>query len=220
MEDGSWKHFEFQSKNEGKQGLRRFRSYEAVTSYQNDVPVTTYVLYSGKIKNPITELTEGVNTYSVIPIIMRDRNADSILEEFRQKIKCGEMLTRHELAILTLCPLMGGEMGQKERILSAFSILQNTKDEKIKEDIQKIEAVIYAMADKFLDFADMEDVKEAVRMTRLGQLLLEEGIKTGEQEAKLNNARNLLDILDEKMIAERIGLPLETVRKLKKEKDR
>lgn len=76
------------------------------------------------------------------------------------------------------------------------------------------------MADKFLDFADMEDVKEAVRMTRLGQLLLEEGIKTGEQEEKLNNARNLLDILDEKMIAERIGLPLETVRKLKKEKDR
>lgn len=80
------------------------------------------------------------------------------------------------------------------------------------------------MADKFLDFADMEDVKEAVRMTRLGQLLLEEGIekgiRTGEQETKLNNARNLLDILDEKIIAERIGLPLETVRKLKKEKDR
>ncbi len=108
-------------------------------------------------------------------------------------------------------------MRQKERILSAFSILQNTKDEKIKEDIQKIEAVIYAMADKFLEAADMEEVKEAVRMTRLGQLLLEEGIKTGEQEAKLNNARNLLDILDEKMIAERIGIPLETVKKLKKE---
>ena len=54
-------------------------------------------------------------------------------------------------------------------------------------------------------------------MTRLGQLLLEEGIKTGEQEMKLNNARNLLDILDEKMIAERIGLPLETVKELKKE---
>lgn len=57
-------------------------------------------------------------------------------------------------------------------------------------------------------------------MTRLGQMLLEEGIKEGERETKLNNARNLLDILDEKMIAERIGLPLETVRKLKKEKDR
>lgn len=88
------------------------------------------------------------------------------------------------------------------------------------------------MADKFLEAADMEEVKEAVRMTRLGQMLLEEGmeegmekgmekgIKEGERETKLNNARNLLDILDEKMIAERIGLPLETVRRLKKEKDR
>lgn len=52
----------------------------------------------------MTELTEGVNTYRVIPIIMRDRNADSILEEFRQKIKRGETLTRQELSILTLCP--------------------------------------------------------------------------------------------------------------------
>ena len=77
------------------------------------------------------------------------------------------------------------------------------------------------MADKFLEAADMEEVKEVVRMTRLGQMLLEEGmekgIKEGERETKLNNARNLLDILDEKMIAERIGIPLETVKKLKKE---
>ena len=46
MEDGTWKHFEFQSKNEGIPGLKRFRSYEAVTSYQYDVSVTTYVFYS------------------------------------------------------------------------------------------------------------------------------------------------------------------------------
>ncbi len=32
MEDGSWKHFEFQSINEGKQGLRRFSSDEAGTN--------------------------------------------------------------------------------------------------------------------------------------------------------------------------------------------
>ena len=33
MEDGTWKHFEFQSNNEGIPGLKRFRSYEAVTTY-------------------------------------------------------------------------------------------------------------------------------------------------------------------------------------------
>ena len=34
MEDGSWAHFEFQSTNEGLKGLKRFRSYEALASYQ------------------------------------------------------------------------------------------------------------------------------------------------------------------------------------------
>ena len=47
MEDGSWSHFEFQSKNESLEGLKRFRAYEAVTSYQSQVNITTYVLFSG-----------------------------------------------------------------------------------------------------------------------------------------------------------------------------
>ena len=46
MEDGSWIHFEFQSKNEGLEGLKRFHVYEAVTSYQYKVKITTYVSVS------------------------------------------------------------------------------------------------------------------------------------------------------------------------------
>lgn len=41
-------HFEFQSKNEGLAGLKRFRVYEAVTSRKYKKEVVTYVLYSGK----------------------------------------------------------------------------------------------------------------------------------------------------------------------------
>ncbi len=40
----------------------------------------------------MTELTEGVNTYSVIHIIRRERNADRILEELIQKIKKEEKI--------------------------------------------------------------------------------------------------------------------------------
>ena len=57
MGDGSWIHFEFQSSDGGVADLRRFRTYEAVTSQQYGVPVTTYVLYSGQIRQPKTELT-------------------------------------------------------------------------------------------------------------------------------------------------------------------
>ena len=54
------------------------------------------------------------------------------------------------------------------------------------EDISKIEAVVYVMADKFLDQVDMDEIKEGISMTRLGQMLVEmgrnEGLKIGRTE--------------------------------------
>ena len=164
MEDGTWKHFEFQSTNEGLAGLKRFRAYEALTSYQYKVSIETYVLYSGTIRNPMTEFTEGLNTYRIIPIIMRSNDAD---------------------------------------------------------DLQKIEAVIYAMADKYLESAELKQIMEDISMTRLGRMLIEkgmtQGIEQGAEQTKLENARNLIGLLDEQIIAERIGLPIETVQQLKQE---
>ena len=69
------------------------------------------------------------------------------------------------------------------------------------------------MAEKFLESADMKEIMEDVRMTKLGRMIYEEG----EEQGKLEAAKKLLDILDERVIAERIGLPLETVQKMKEE---
>lgn len=104
MEDDSIKHFEFQSTNEGVRGLRRFRWYEAQLSYQHGKPVTTYVLFSGKIKNPMTELKEGGNTYRIQPIIMQQYNADEVIGELQEKVKAKEPLTKADLLPLALTP--------------------------------------------------------------------------------------------------------------------
>lgn len=210
MEDGTWKHFEFQSKNEGIPSLKRFRSYEAVT---------TYVLYSGNIQNPVTSFTEGINTYHVIPIIMKDHSADDLIKTLKEKASSGDILTKADLVPLTLIPLMDGQLSQKERFLQAFSLTENTKDIS-SEDLQKIEAMIYTMADKFLENDDFEHVKEGIRMTRLGQMLFNDGFNdgfnNGSQEKQLEIARNLIGKLSDASIAETTGLPLDVILKLKK----
>lgn len=155
MEDGTWKHFEFQSTDGGIEDLKRFRSYESVASY-----------------------THGV-----------------------------------ELHPITI----------KNRILAAYEITNEASDIAPYER-QKIEAVIYIMADKFLDSMSMEEVEAAIKMTRLGQMLykdgFDDGFMKGADETKLENAINLLNALDVQTIAECIGLPLETVQKLKDEKNK
>ena len=89
------------------------------------------------------------------------------------------------------------------------------------DDLQKIEAVIYAMADKYLESAELKQIMEDISMTRLGRMLIEkgmtQGIEQGAEQNKLENARNLIGLLDEQIIAERIGLPIETVQQLKQE---
>ena len=183
MDDGSWKHFEFQSTNEGTADLRRFRSYEAVMSQHYKVPITTYVLYSGNIRKPMTELKEGENTYQIIPIIMRDKDADRLIEGLEKKVKEGEDLSRNDLVPLSLCLLMGGKMALVDRVKAAFEIIRKVKGVRA-EDVAKLEAVLYVMADKFLKQEEMEKIKEEIGMMKLSQVLFDMGKEEGKSEGR------------------------------------
>ena len=174
MKDESIKHFEFQSTNEGLAGLKRFRLYEAQKSYQYKKPVTTYVLFSGTIKEPMTEFSEGINTYRVVPIVMQHKNADEVIANLQGKLETGEEITKADLLPLVLCPLMGGILSQKDRMTAAYNITRQAT--KVNDDvIKKVEAVLYIMADKFLDEKEMEQFKEEMKTMRLGRMLCNDG---------------------------------------------
>lgn len=183
MEDGTWKHFEFQSKNGGITDLKRFRVYEALTSQENKVPVVTYVLFSGKIQNPQYQFTEGINTYRVIPIIMQNKNADRIIHKLMKKQARGKPIDRQELVALALTPLMQGKIPMKDRIKNALQIVGREICLKA-EETQKIQAVIYALAEKFLKYEEMDEIKGVMNMTRLGQMLVDDGISQGLSQGK------------------------------------
>ena len=96
----------------------------------------------------MTEYTEGVNTYRIVPIIMQNKNADIVIAELKQKVSTGVEITKTDLLPLVLCPLMSGTMSQKERISTAYDITRQATIKDV-EVIRKVEAVIYIMADKF-----------------------------------------------------------------------
>lgn len=90
----------------------------------------------------MTEFTEGINTYRIVPIILQDRDADTFIKKLKTKLLCGRKITKE-----------------------AIPVTQN--------ELRQIEAVIYAMADKFLEPMDMKEIEAAIRMTRLGQMLVD-----------------------------------------------
>lgn len=187
--------------------------YEATASYQHNAAITTYVLFSGNVKRPMTEYTEGINTFCIKPITMKSHSADRLIAKLQKSQENAEKLKKEDLVLLTLCLLMDGEMPLKDRVRAAFRITQEAGDD--YEEMDRIEAVLYVMADKFLDSVEMDELMEVIGMTRLGQKLVNRGM---EQE-RLEIAEGLIGILDERIIAERTRLPLETVLKLKERQE-
>ena len=133
-------------------------------------------------------------------------SATQLFAGLQAKVAAGEKLTKKDLVPLTLCPLMGGAMPQKERIRSAYRITRQASLVET-EDIRKIEAVIYAMADKFLEEMDIEEIQEMMAMTKIGQVLVNRGKIEGKIEGMVSIYKESGLTLEDTItrIAEKIG---------------
>ncbi|KGN03571.1 hypothetical protein Z969_01000 [Clostridium novyi A str. 4570] len=189
MEDDTFIHFEFQTTNKGKSDLRRFRTYEALLSYQTGKDVLTYVIYSGNIKNPENVLKTGINEYKVKAISMASKDGDKIYSDIVEKIKNGLEVTKQDIISLTFTPIMGGSISTVDKILNAINIVKDIK----KDYKNDIESILYAFANKFLSGKDLEKVKEELRMTELGKSLIDEGKKSKAIEVAKNAIKKGLD---------------------------
>ena len=92
------------------------------------------------------------------------------------------------MQILSLTPLLSGSRSRKDAILDA--LLLTKPDRSITA--QKAIAVLYTMADKFLDNDDLNQIKEVVTMTRLGQMIFDDGQKAGIEQGQTGMLKSLI----------------------------
>ena len=176
-------HIEFQTTNSSEDDdLRRFHAYEAMYSHKTGKKVITYVVYSGGITHSKTTLDCGSYTYHINPIYMAQKNADEIFERLNSKRTAGETFTEDDYAQVSLTPLMVDKVHRKNKIKEAISLIKSDSN----NTADKTLAMLYTLADKFLNAEELKEIKEAIAMTRLGQMILDDGINKGEDEmAKL-----------------------------------
>ena len=189
---GFYIHTEFQTTDKKEADLRRFHAYDAVYSNKTGKKVITYVIYSGGITNVKSELDCGLYTYRVQPIYLKDKNADEVFRKLKQKQDNGEAFTEDDYAALSLTPLMSGKMSRKDMFKEAIRLAKPN----IELSAEKATAMLYTLADKFLDRAELDEIKEVMRMTRLGQMLMDEGMEQGiEKGIELNQTDSIKKLM-------------------------
>ena len=184
MKEGYWRHYEFESDRITVSDMRRFREYESFLSMTHRVPVITTVLCSAKVKKLRSKIKEGINTYRVETVHLKDKNADKILKQLQKKVNAGAKLSLDDLVPMLLTPLMSGDTSVYERICQGFDILKKVSEQFEAEDIRKMQAILYTFACKFLSEEEVGRIKEVIGMTRLGELLMNDGIAKGRLEGR------------------------------------
>ena len=106
--------------------------------------------------------------------------------------------TREDMIPVLLSPLMAGKMAQPERILQGIRILRSAESAFDPSEIRKMEAILYAFAVKFLNNEDLSKVKEAIVMTKLGQMIWEDAVNQGREEGTQRYSRLILLLDQEK----------------------
>ena len=189
--DGIYIHIEFQTTDGGEEDLRRFHAYEAVYSNKTGKKVITYVIYSGGIQKTMTELDCGLYRYCVKPVYMQVKDAEEVFRDLRKKRDAGKTYTEEDFARLSLTPLMYQRAERKDTIKEALLLAKCSKS----RTAEKTEAILYTLADKFLEGSELDEIKE-VAMTKIGQMLMDEGMEKGMEKGTERGMR-----LAEKLLA-------------------
>lgn len=98
---------------------------------------------------------------------------------------------------LLFSPLMSGNMPVKNRILSGLKLIQNGESLFTSDEIQKMQAVLYAFANKLLNTTEMNEIREVIAMTKLGQMILEDGIERGIEQGLEKGIQSLIETCKE-----------------------
>ena len=93
---------------------------------------------------------------------------------------------------------MASTMSRKDIIKEAIQIVRQEK----QPTAEKTMAMLYTLADKFLNTDELEEIKEVLTVTRLGQMIYDDGIKKGIEQEEMRNSALIANLLKEKRVAD------------------
>ena len=137
------------------------------------------MICSSKASRLLDHITEGINTYHVKVIRLKDHDQKVLLDSLKEKASSG--LDRTDIIPLLLSPLMAEEETRKDCILQGIRILKITEEKHIfsQNEIRKMEAILYAFALKFFRGTNLATIKEEIAMTELGQMIWDDALAQG-----------------------------------------
>ena len=119
----------------------------------------------------------------------------------------GSMRISVRIILNSLTPLISSEQDRKDTI--KIAILLAKQDTRVTAE--KTVAILYIMAHKFLRGSDLEEIKEDLKMWKIGKILMNEGKEEGERQTTQKIVWNMKDDFSVEQIAMATNLTMSEV---------
>ncbi len=160
------------------------------------------VIYTADIEKAPEEFSAGCLTLKMERAFLSKIDSNTVQKEITVKLEQGLSLSDDELMKLIILPLTyKGKERKKQAVKEAVELAKQISDQKEKTFVL---SGILVFADKIIDTETAKYIKEAVRMTQVAELLLEEGReegrKEGRRESRLQGIHALVESLESLLI--------------------
>lgn len=187
LEDDTYAVVEYESKNEAEDRIKYVnyiaRVVERLYQEQKKVPVLRMiVLYTADVvaAEPVFEM--GCMSLCMEQVFVSRLPAEEIFQEIKSKLEDRGQLTEEELMQMIILPLAErGREGKRHRVKQVIALARQIEDE---QDQKLIYSGLLVVSDKFIDREDAETIRREIRMTKVGKMIFEDGLKEGEAKGR------------------------------------
>jgi hypothetical protein len=212
LEDNTYLHFAFETGHNAA-AMAKCLSYDARLIERDGRAVHTVIIYTSDVKTKPNEFKFNTLWYHPDVILMDSYDGNAIFMELEAKIRAGQELAEIDMLNLALLPLMRHTIPRRELAAKSIELAQSIAD--ITKRNTCI-AAAFAFANKYLSKADMEKIKEVIRMTDLAVMIVEDAIKDERLEIAKNALKKGFNTAD---ISGITGLDESTVKQLQTDLD-
>ena len=149
------------------------------------------VIYTADVDHAEAVYDLGGIVLKIEPTFLVEADSKAQYDRIRKRIDAGERLTDEELMELMILPLtVKGKKEKQPVIISAVELAKRIADRK-----QALEALagILTFSDKLIDEAYKRQIKEEMRMTQIGQMLIDEGMEKGIEKGMEKGIQALIE---------------------------
>jgi len=188
MEDGTYLHLGFET-GKDKNDIVRHLSYDARLIQRDGRVVNTVIVYTADVVSAPPGLRSNTLVYTPHIILMRDYDGDLVYNGLTAKMRTGQELTDRDILDLVFLPLMKHSLPRRELAASTIRLAETISD---SEKRNLCVAAAFAFASSCLDEADTEKLREVLKMTNLGALLVMDAVMDAVNDRTIELAKKML----------------------------